>query len=42
MSKNWTFQKIIGLGLNFTYEFEVCFTERTVCGMIIGKSNPIA
>ena len=24
MSKNWTFQKIIGLGLNFTYEFEVC------------------
>ena len=25
MSKNWTFQKIIGLGLNFTYEFEVCF-----------------
>ena len=21
MSKNWTFQKIIGLGLNFTYEF---------------------
>ena len=24
MSKNWTFQKIIGLWLNFTYEFEVC------------------
>ena len=24
MIKNWTFQKIIGLGLNFTYEFEVC------------------
>ena len=24
MSKNWTFQKIIGLGPNFTYEFEVC------------------
>ena len=24
MSKNWTFWKIIGLGLNFTYEFEVC------------------
>ena len=24
MSKNWTFQKNIGLGLNFTYEFEVC------------------
>ena len=27
MSKNWTFQKIIGLGLNFTYEFEVCCKE---------------
>ena len=26
-SKNWTCQKIIGLGLNFTYEFEVCFTH---------------
>ena len=25
MSKNWSFIKIIGLGLNFTYEFEVCF-----------------
>ena len=25
MSKKWTFQKIIGLGLNFTYEFEVCY-----------------
>ena len=25
ISKNWTFQKIIGLGLNFTYEFGVCF-----------------
>ena len=25
MSKNWTFQKIIGLGLNFTYEFEVYY-----------------
>ena len=25
MSQNWTFQKNIGLGLNFTYEFEVCF-----------------
>ena len=24
MSKNWTFQKIIGLGLNLTYE-EVCY-----------------
>ena len=24
MRKNWTFQKIIGPGLNFTYEFEVC------------------
>ena len=24
MSKNWTLKKIIGLGLNFTYEFEVC------------------
>ena len=23
MSKNWTFQKNIGMGLNFTYEFEV-------------------
>ena len=25
MSKNWTFKKIIGLELNFTYEFEVCY-----------------
>ena len=25
MSKNWTFQKNIFLGLNFTYEFEVCY-----------------
>ena len=25
MSKNWTFQKNIGMGLNFTYEFEVCY-----------------
>ena len=25
MSKNWTFQKIIGLGLNFSYEYEVCY-----------------
>ena len=25
MSKNWTFQKIIGLGLNFIYEFEACY-----------------
>ena len=25
MSKNWSFIKIIGLGLNFTYEFEVCY-----------------
>ena len=24
MSKNWTFQKNFGLGLNFTYDFEVC------------------
>ena len=24
MSKNWSFIKIIGRGLNFTYEFEVC------------------
>ena len=28
MSKNWTFPKIIGLGLNFTYEFEVCFNVK--------------
>ena len=27
MSKNWTFQKIIRLVLNFTYEFEVCSTS---------------
>ena len=26
MSKNIIFLKIIGLGLNFTYEFEVCYT----------------
>ena len=25
MSKNWSFIKIIGRGLNFTYEFEVCY-----------------
>ena len=25
MSKNWTFQTIIGLWLNFTYKFEVCY-----------------
>ena len=25
MSKNWSFIKIIGQGLNFTYEFEVCY-----------------
>ena len=25
MSKNWTFQKNNGPGLNFTYEFEVCY-----------------
>ena len=24
MSKNWSFIKIIGRGLNFTYGFEVC------------------
>ena len=28
MSKNWTFQKIMGLGFNFTYEFEVCLIQR--------------
>ena len=28
MSKNWSFIKIIGCGLNFTYEFEVC----SMCG----------
>ena len=27
ISKNWTFQKFIGLGLNFTYEFKVFFTQ---------------
>ena len=27
MSKNWTFQKLIGLGLNFTFECEVCYKE---------------
>ena len=27
MSKNWTFKKNIGLGLNFTYEFEVCYRQ---------------
>ena len=26
MSKSWIFQKNIDLGLNFTYEFEVCYT----------------
>ena len=32
MSKNWNFVKIIGLGLNFTYTFEVCFRDkRTDC-----------
>ena len=25
MSENWNFVKIIGLGLNFIYEFEVCY-----------------
>ena len=25
MSKNWIFLKIIGLELNFTYEFQVCY-----------------
>ena len=29
MSKNWSFIKIIGRGLNFTYEFEVCY--RQIC-----------
>ena len=28
MSKNWVFSKIIGLGLNCTYEFEVCYILR--------------
>ena len=28
MSKNWNFVNIIGLGLNFTYEFEVCFIQQ--------------
>ena len=27
MSKNWIFKKNIGLGLNFTYEFEVCYIQ---------------
>ena len=27
MSKNWNLVKIIDLGLNFTYEFEVCYKE---------------
>ena len=27
MSKNWTFQQIICVGLNFTYKFEVCCKE---------------
>ena len=27
MSQNWNLVNIIGLGLNFTYEFEVCFIE---------------
>ena len=31
MSKNWTFQKIIGLGVNFTYEFEVCSKQDVSC-----------
>ena len=33
MSKNLIFVKIIGLGLNFTYEFEVCYTreEEQMC-----------
>ena len=31
MSENWTFKKIMGLGLNFTYELEVCF-RRTIVG----------
>ena len=30
MSKNWNFVKIICLGLNFTYEFEVWSRECTV------------
>ena len=25
MIKNWSFIEIIGRGLNFTYEFEVCY-----------------
>ena len=27
MSKNWTLKNIIGLGLNFTYDFEVCYIK---------------
>ena len=30
MSKNWIFSKIIGLGVNCTYEFEVRFIQTSV------------
>ena len=32
MSKNWSLKKIIGRGLNFTYEFEVCYKQIVVAG----------
>ena len=28
MSKNWSFKKIIGRALNFSYEFEVCYIQQ--------------
>ena len=34
MSKNWSFIKIIGRGLIFTYEFEVCYRGWTCTAKI--------
>ena len=39
MSKNWSFIKIIGLGLNFIYEFEVCSRELTIWENVLPPSR---
>ena len=36
MSKNWIFQKNIGLELNFTYEFEVFFKKKVGRPIYVG------
>ena len=38
MSKNWNFQIIIGRGLKFTYEYEVCFIGQPRLHRVCQKS----